>query len=60
MFLPVSFFVFVLNGTELYLGKTAQGILQCSVVVPGEVGILLIYAPNIFLSVPAKDERPVL
>jgi len=29
------------------------------VVMPGEVGILLIYVPNIFLSVLAKDERSV-
>ncbi len=30
------------------------------VVVPGEVGILLIYAPNFFFfKGPAKDERPV-
>ncbi len=29
------------------------------VVVPREVGILLIYAPNFFLKGPAKDEQPV-
>ncbi len=29
------------------------------VVVPVEVGILLIYAPNFFKKGPAKDERPV-
>ncbi len=29
------------------------------VVVPGEVGILLIYIPNFFFYSPGKDERPV-
>ncbi len=29
------------------------------VVVPRELGILLIYAPNFFFNGSAKDERPV-
>ncbi len=49
------------------MGKTAdltvvqKTIIDTSgVVVPGEVGILLIYAPNFFfLKGLAKDERPV-
>ncbi len=32
--------------------------IYSGVVMPGEVGILLIYAPN-FFNDPAKDERPV-
>ncbi len=34
-------------------------VIPSGVVVPGEVGILLIYAPIFFLNGPAKDERPV-
>ncbi len=34
-------------------------LVPSGVVVPGEVGILLIYAPNFFLNGLAKDERPV-
>ncbi len=37
----------------------AQLFGSSGVVVPREVGILLIYAPNFFLKGPAKDERPV-
>ncbi len=34
--------------------------ITSGVVVPGEVGILLIYGPNFFFfKGPAKDERPV-
>ncbi len=35
-------------------------VITSGVVVPREVGILLIYAPNFFfLKGPAKDEQPV-
>ncbi len=38
--------------------QTQAGVIS-GVVVPGEVGILLIYVPNFFFKGPAKDERPV-
>ncbi len=43
------------------LGDVYTEVLEASgVVVPGEVGILLIYGPNFFFfKGPAKDERPV-
>ncbi len=42
-----------------YVNVCFKSLVSSGVVVPGEVGILLIYTPIFFFYGPEKDERPV-